>query len=262
MNPSRSLPPIPIYLKTADDAPRPANPEFFWITRRAQYLCRNHDFFATDVPAYRMPRSLADHQPACRVRFPLLGMAALEYVAGFFHQVYVRHGSEAIVLVLWDTRRRRYRLCVPPQQASVWLTQSGEPCAIDVKYDVPSPLPPHHLLVGDIHSHADLNAYSSGTDNQDVVYRDGVHAVVGRIDREPPDFHVELTADSHRFNLRFGQFFRGYRRRRLRVPGAWIEQVEVKVLRSSRSDACQSNSYDTLPATPQEPAKPIRYDKA
>ena len=264
MNPARPLPQIPIYLKTAADAPRPADPEFFWLTRRGMYLCRNHRFFSSDVPTCRMPRSLADHQPACRTRFPLLGTAALEYVVGFFDEAYLRYGAEAIVLVLWDTQRRRYRLCVPRQRASVWQSQGGLPCAIDVKYEVPSPLPPHHLLVGDIHSHADLSAYSSGTDNQDVLFRDGVHAVVGRIDKEPPDFHLEMTADSHSFSLRFGQFFKGYRRRRLGAPKAWMQQVEVTVARSSwtvagKPDGHAGNAGGTLPlAYEQKSPKPIR----
>jgi proteasome lid subunit RPN8/RPN11 len=212
---------------------RPDDTEFFWLTRDGMYLCRNHLFFQSDVPARRMPRWLAEHRPTCRVMFPLLGVAALEYVVGFFGEVYRRHGAEAIVLVLWDLRRKRYRLCVPPQEAKVWESHGGLPRAIDVTYRMSASLAPDHLLVGDIHSHADLQAYSSGVDKHDEQFRDGVHVVVGRIDREPPEFHLEMTVDDCRFTLKFGHFFRGYRARRRCVPEEWLRQVKVEVSRST-----------------------------
>ena len=53
---------IPVYLKTSQDTPRPADPEFYWITQDGTFLGRNHRFFTSDVPAPRAPRSLAEHQ--------------------------------------------------------------------------------------------------------------------------------------------------------------------------------------------------------
>jgi len=245
MKPTSLVPTIPIYLKTADDMPRPTDAEFYWLTRGGMFFCRNHMFFASDTPVQQMPRSLADHRPACGVTFPLLGVAALEYVVGFFDAVYTRHGAEAIVLLLWDLKRRRYRLCVPPQEASVWQSQRGLPCAIDVKYEVPKALPPNHLLVGDIHSHTDMNATNSQVDNRDARYRDGVHAIIGRLDRDPPEFHLELTVDSFRFGLRFGHLFQGYHRRRSNVPDKWLRQVKVNVSRPSWMNTCGPSVYTT-----------------
>ncbi len=233
MSHAQGLPTIPIYLKTSADMPRPDDPEFYWLTRNGLYICRSHAFFSSDAPAKRMPGSLAAHEPACEVRFPRLGAAALEYVVGFFGEVYLRHGAEAVVLLLWDLQRKRYRICVPPQRAGVWKSYRGPPCAIDVTYEIPTPLPPSHLLIGDIHSHADLAAYSSGTDTHDERFRDGVHVVVGRIDRDPPEFHLEMAADGFRFKLDFDHFFRGYQARRRDIPAAWLDKVQVDVHRSS-----------------------------
>ena len=42
--------PIPLYLKTDEQMPRPCDPEFYWVTRDGTFLCRNHPFFACDVP--------------------------------------------------------------------------------------------------------------------------------------------------------------------------------------------------------------------
>jgi proteasome lid subunit RPN8/RPN11 len=193
-------------------------------------------------------------------------VAALEYVVGFFNEAYVRCGAEAIVLVFWDMRRKRYWLCVPPQKASVWQSQSGVPYAIDVTYDAPTSLPPDHLVVGDIHSHADLNAYSSYVDTNDEQYRDGVHIVVGRVDREPPEFHLEMTVDGFRFPLKFGQFFKGYGSRRLNVPKAWLRQVKIRATRATWTDtysqsSCQNNAYGGQSPNYQPKGKNSNWDK-
>jgi proteasome lid subunit RPN8/RPN11 len=223
---------IPVYLKTDDDAPRPDDPEFYWMTRDGTFLCRNHPFFSSDSLTRQAPRGLAPHQSSCVVRYPRLGQAALEYIVGFFDRVYELHRSEAIVLLYWDTRRERYRLRVPEQEATVWESYTGRRSPMDVTFKQPLDVPPHEWLVGDIHSHGDVGAYASQKDRNDERYQDGVHAVVGRIDHEPPDFHAELSVDATPFLLEFGHFFTGYQRRRRTVPQAWLDKVNVVIERS------------------------------
>jgi hypothetical protein len=218
-----------MYLKTSEQMPRPTDPEFFWLTRDGPFFCRNHAFFQSDVPARRPPRALALHSPACQVHYPKLSVGALEYIIGFFDKVYQRHFSESVVLLLWNLERQRYKLWVPDQEATVWESYSGVRSPVDVRYNLPVPLPVGHLLVGDIHCHGDMGAYASFTDRRDERYRDGVHAIVGRIDRDPPDFHLELAVDGYRFPLKFEQIFRGYHRRRRHIPEQWMSQVKIKL---------------------------------
>ena len=63
----------------------------------------------------------------------------------------------------------------------------------------------------------------------DELHRDGVHVIVGKIEEEPPQFHLELSVDGHRFSLRPEHLFEGYRDRRRFVPRRWLEQVQVEV---------------------------------
>lgn len=223
---------IPIYLKTSADAARPGDPEFYWLTRDGTFLCRNHAFFASDAPVRQQPRSLAHHAATCTVRYPRLGQAALEYIVAFFERVYELHHSEAIVLLYWDSQRERYRLRVPEQEATVWESSTGRRSPLDVTFQHPLDVPPHEWLVGDIHSHGDLGAYASQQDREDERYQDGIHAVVGRIEHEPPEFHVELSVDATPFQLQFDHFFAGYEQRRCTVPQAWLKRVKVVVERS------------------------------
>jgi hypothetical protein len=220
--------PIPLYLKTDAQMPRPTDPEFYWLTRDGAFLCRNHPFFASDVPTRRPVKALASHEPRCVVRYPQVKRSTLEFIVGFFDRVYRLHGSESVVLLLWDMERRRYKVCVPEQEASVWESYTGRRSPQDVRYAVP-PLPAGHLLVGDIHSHGNMAAFSSVTDRADERYRDGIHGVVGRVEREPPEFHLELAIDGYHFGLEMGQVFEGYSQRRRFVPRQWIDRVRVKV---------------------------------
>jgi hypothetical protein len=214
-----------LYLKTSEDMAWPKDAEFYLVAREGTYLCRNHPFYVSSVPAVlRPPRGLASHSPACRLRFPRLGRAALEYAVGFFDEVYRRHAAEAVVLLLWDRRRRRYRFHVP-EQVAVVATSGDGPTPLSVLYTAPV-LPPGHLLVGDLHSHGNVEAFSSHTDKRDELYRDGLHTIVGRIDREPPEFRVFFNTDGCWFPVPFGDAFCGYGRRR-RPPRAWLGRVRV-----------------------------------
>ena len=211
--------------------PRPSDPEYYLIAGNGTFFGRNHPFFTSDVPSRRAPRALAQHQPQCLIRYPRLGAAALEYVVGFFDRAYERHASESIVLLFWNQKRKRYKLWVPEQEATVWESYSGIRSALDVTYKAPIPPPSGHLLVADIHCHCDFGARASCTDERDEQFRDGVHAIVGHIDREPPEFHLEMAIDGYRFGMEFGQLFRGYRRRRRHVPDRWLDRLTVKVKR-------------------------------
>jgi len=235
---------IPIYMKTSEDMPRPKDPEYYMMTASGLFLGRNHQFFSSDVPAKRAPRSLARQKSFCEVRYPKLGVAALEYIVGFFDRVFQKHGSESIVLLFWNQQKQRYKLWVPLQEATVWESYSGIRSAMDVTYEVPIPMPRNHLLVADIHCHCDFGAYTSYTDERDEQYRDGVHAVVGHIARDPPQFHLDIAIDGTRFRMDCDQLFKGYHRRRRDVPQKWLDQVKVKVNRPKRYAWSDSSNDD------------------
>jgi hypothetical protein len=100
---------------------------------------------------------------------------------------------------------------------------------MEMKYEVPE-LPPHLILLGDIHSHVDFEAYTSFTDERDEVHRHGIHLVVGRLFQEPPQFHCEVSVDGSRFKVRdLSLVVEGYERRRvLEVPEEWIAKVSIE----------------------------------
>lgn len=72
---------------------------------------------------------------------------------------------------------------------------------MDIHYKDPLELPAGYVQYGDVHSHCSMAAYTSGTDSHDEKYKDGIHIIIGKIDDELLDVHVDFVVDKHRFKL-------------------------------------------------------------
>jgi hypothetical protein len=58
--------------------------------------------------------------------------------------------------------------------------------------------------------------------------------VIGRIEREPPELHLEMAIDGYRFALDMDGLFEGYTKRSKTAPKKWVERVKVKLERARR----------------------------
>lgn len=231
----------PIYVKTRPDMPWPDDRVFYLLAADGLYLCRNNEFMRSSALVSHGPSELADHQSALTLSFPKLPRRLLEKIVGFAAQIGKLHGSEAGVLLAWDRERQRYRVIVPEQKATVSRGWFGDVYPIGLHYEVPAELPPGWVLVGDVHSHVNEAAYSSGTDKEDETHRAGLHIVIGRINREPPEFHIEAVVDGTRFRVPESLVFAGYRKRRLGVPQEWLDKVKVEGPKPYFSGDCEDH---------------------
>ncbi|MBW2274718.1 MAG: hypothetical protein JRG96_15735 [Deltaproteobacteria bacterium] len=224
----------PVLLKTTEKSVGPPDERLFYLVARdGLYLCRQHEFFRSCVRANSGPSELAPQEPYFEPRFPQIPRDAIERAVGFFSRIADLHRSEAAVLLAWSRSERRVEIVVPHQTATVSESASGYRYPIGVHYDPPTDLPEDWVVFGDVHSHVDYAAYASHTDVQDELHSAGLHIVVGRIQSEPPELHVEAVVDEKRFVLQPEQVLEGYRARRAEVPDDWIDQVEVKIERYS-----------------------------
>jgi PRTRC genetic system protein A len=222
----------PVLLKAGDEVPWPAGERLFYVLARdGLYRCRDAEFFRSCVVAKTGPSELAEHQPFFEPRFPRIPRALIEQAVGFFARIAELHGSEAAAFLVWDRGEARVRLVVPHQVATVSESSTGYRYPIGVHYDPPTDLPDAWVIFGDIHSHVNHAAYASHTDVHDETHSAGLHIVVGRIQSEPPDLHLEAVVDGERFTLAAEQVIAGYQRRRMDVPEHWIERVEVELSR-------------------------------
>ena len=220
----------PIYFKTRADMPRPKDPVAHIMARTGLYLFRRDSWLGEScVPARTWPCELERHAPYFVPAFPLVPQNLIERLVGFFDIIGMRCGGEAIILLIWDLTRRRYRVIVPQQVATVGLSGNGKPFPIGVEYHPPLGLPADWSIVGDVHSHVDSPAYTSAVDRADEAHSPGLHIIVGRIDQEPPEMSVAAVIDGYRFELPWRDAIAGYQQRRWRVPRTWLEQVRSRV---------------------------------
>ena len=136
-------------------------------------------------------------------------------VVGFFRAVYRAHRTEAAVLLVW--RDGVFDLVVPPQKVT----------AVSVGFDVrDGDVPPGWRVVGSMHSHGAYGAYASTTDEDDEAELDGLHVVVGQLDRGRPGYAAAIVVDGVRFTLKADRLFTRTRRT-VEPPDAWMAMVTV-----------------------------------
>jgi hypothetical protein len=224
----------PLYVKTDPDMPWPEDENAFYVlSADGLFFCRNHLFFKSSVPARRWPTGLAPHMEWLELKHPRIRRRQIELLVGFFDEIAAEHGAEAAALLIWDREAQRTRLHVPTQRSTVFEGWSGSRYPGQVYYDVPPNLPRHWSVIGDVHSHADEAAYASATDKADERHRPGLHLVIGRVYREPPEMHCEFVVDGTRFQTAPELILEDYRRRSRRFPRVWLDRVTVEVHASS-----------------------------
>ncbi len=224
------LPETPVLVKRSPDAAWPRDEGMFYVLARdGLFVCRNHPFFRSSAPARRWPAELARQETFLEAGYPRLPRSCFERVVGFFSAVAEKHTAEASVLLVWDEARGRAGVLVPEQESETVQGRSGPAYATGLRYFPPTNLGPELIVYGDVHSHVDYGARPSGTDIFDEDYRAGLHVIVGRITREPPEVHVEAVVDGERFALEATDVLVGYRKRRKDFPASWMKKVRVRV---------------------------------
>lgn len=238
----------PIHLKT-DEASEPPDdtPVSYLMTGDGLFIRRNHPFFTSCVAARNWPSELLPQKPYLNLRCPKLPRTEMERIVGFFSRIARLHGSEAAVLLYWDRRHERLRFEVPDQCATVDEGWNGYRYATDVRYETPQ-VGADLSLFGSVHSHVDSRAYASHIDRNDESHQTGLHIVVGRISREPPEIHCEYVVDGVRFQVDTGAVIEGYQRRNSDVPNEWIKRVKVDMKSYKQTYTYYDGHYDQGPA--------------
>jgi hypothetical protein len=227
------LPVTPVLVKRTDELAAPPDERVYYVlARNGLFIGRNHEFFRSCVPARMMPAELVDHAPWLEPAFPKVPRRLFERIVGFFDRIRAQQNSEASVLLAYDREARRVRAVVPEQTAtqSHYRDRWDRSHPIGLAYTPPLDLPRSWTLFGDVHSHVDLPAFASQTDVDDEVNSAGLHVVVGRLYKEPPEIWIEAVVDGARFRLEQGDVLGGYRARNPDVPAEWLERVRVKTV--------------------------------
>jgi hypothetical protein len=195
------------------------------------YLERHSAMYATSTQVRGPVAGLAPHDEHCRIACDRLPRVMTRAMLAFFRAAYELHGGEAALVLLYHPARRAFRWNCPEQTVETYVSFSGRVRAYDsVEYDMPLSVPPGWVIFGDAHSHGGLSAVPSGTDKGDEGYKDGLHLIVGRLDRPGKyDYHADFVMDGRRFTLDPAAVIEDPQAEPLtRVPPGWLGSIRIK----------------------------------
>ncbi len=133
-----------------------------------------NDFYSARVKTDEVA-GLAELKEDATLNVPALPLELFRRVESFFVAIFMKFKSEAVVLLLCNPVLQEWRVVVPRQSVR----------GLRVTYDFGTlPATPEGFeLFGTIHSHADISAFHSGTDDRDEIHFDGLHITVGNLDK-------------------------------------------------------------------------------
>jgi len=153
------------------------------------------------LPAGKIPKELFDQ------------------ILAFFYGVMKKNGDKALEAMAWIcySQERGYHIIIPDQQIS----------AASVRYDWSS-VPAGTSIIVDIHSHNNMNAFFSGTDNNDDRANISFSGVVGKMNQTVPETVWRFNYQDRKFEAKFEDIFDVAP---VEVPDEWLDKVEVSTPR-------------------------------
>lgn len=162
-----------------------------------------------------------------KLKIPKIPAKHIAHIVVFFRAVYEKYQSEAIILVHYSSKLKRFCLVCPQQIVSGACVEYGANERVD-----------GYQLVGSIHSHSSMGAFHSGTDITDESAFDGLHITIGSLHK--PFFSVvtSVAVNNNRFPMNPKNVISG------------IRQVGVRRKYHKDSIAHPTGFYALRPASP------------
>ena len=150
-----------------------------------------------------------------QMRLPKIPLLILLQIISFFKDINNKHGSEAIVQIFWNRQKKEYFCYCPKQEVSG--------ASVDFKRDKEKEK--RYLLVADVHSHNDMDAFFSFTDDKDEK-ETRLFGVVGNVDKALPNIQFRASSGNGSIEVSLEEIFDLKRK----YPKSWFKQVKTKEL--------------------------------
>ena len=177
--------------------------------------------------------------PGFQMTLPKIPMQILMLIWDFFSSLSEEYKLEALVHILYDTKRGKYTVRVPKQR----LTHVSVDSVTDEEY------PEHMIHVMDIHSHNTMPAKFSAIDDEDEKPT-RLYAVMGRLDKAFPDIRVRASCGGKFIPVRPTDVF-DTKASVLAHPKNWDDQ-----LRLSNHEKCFTTLFHRLTKAPADGGNP------
>ena len=153
--------------------------------------------------------------PGFQMTVPKIPVYLLLFIWDFFAGLSERYTLEALVHILYDTKRNKYTVRIPKQK----LTHTSVDCVMEEDY------PEHMIHVMDIHSHNVMPAEFSTVDDEDERPT-RLYAVMGRLDRVLPDITVRASCGGKFIPVEPADVF-DIKSTSFPHPKIWDEKIEL-----------------------------------
>jgi hypothetical protein len=161
----------------------------YFVAANGIFLLRENDVFRANVKVSPEEVGLAPLQEVIELKNIQIPALWVHRGLQFFRTVYSKHGTEAFLWILRDPKSGEITLGCPTQRNETALVQADD----DTE-------PSDSLKIGDWHSHPCRSFHSEG-DIEDERHSDGIHIVVGDLDKPAPSFTASLVVRGVRKEL-------------------------------------------------------------
>ncbi|MDP3985373.1 MAG: hypothetical protein Q8P82_01295 [bacterium] len=196
--------PIPLYLQREEDQDAPDEALAYIVGCNGVFVQKRTPVYRAVVPTKELPM-LAEVPQMAEYFLPSIPPHIAAQIIGFFRQVFVKHRSEALMYIAYNSETGVFRLHVPKQ------TATGGRCRTE---EVPMDSQDGFMWIGTVHSHASMSAFHSGIDKHEEETFDGIHTTVGYLDRKRVDIISTLSVSGQRFPQAVERIFAGVRKER------------------------------------------------
>lgn len=170
---------------------------YYIIGKDGIYLKKNLGLMESLVPVDKIP-SLQNVQCSAVMHIPKIPATLFAKVYEFFKAVYEKHKSESIILIFYNQNTKKYKMVAPTQ------TVSGAACDYNKGMIIKD-----MTMIGTIHSHGNMSAFHSGTDDADEKVFDGLHITIGNVNDEYCSISTSVVANGYRAMFEESDYIEG-----------------------------------------------------
>lgn len=178
------------------------------------------------------------------IKLPKLPVSFINQVYSFFYDVYQKHKSEVATLLWYNFDSKEWFLEVPEQEvtgsSADYERDKGFSDSLSYK---------GFYCVGSIHSHANMEAFHSSTDDHDEFNFDGLHITIGKLSKNP-QFSQRFIAKGiikqlplHSI-LQTGEYIGDGDIDYEEYPEVWLTKVKKKVYNTFKGYSGYNSSYN------------------
>jgi len=218
----------PFFLKDKEFI-EPDLPFYYLLASDGLFMVKNFQLYSAAVKIENGLPWLERNSEKLYLKFPKIPKSIIEKAIGFFYTIYQLYKSEAIFILFYNQKEKKFKFAIPRQVVEITRFRGTEIGSYFLNYSrIPSP--PDYVRVASIHSHGDMIAFYSWTDEKDSRYDDGLNIVVGNLNLRYPSFYACFMIQGTKFDLPIEDVIEGYDKPYLPVPERWLKKVKQETL--------------------------------